>query len=102
MQSFGAVIRNARESRGFLLRQVAVLSKIDKSILSKIEKGCRKPTREHISKLSEVIEIDKEILMIQYLSDKIVSEIVSDECASKALKVAEKKIKIIKAKGILK
>jgi transcriptional regulator with XRE-family HTH domain len=70
---------------------------IDQAILSKIERGDRKPTKENISKLSEILEIDREELMVQFLSEKIAYETVEEDCASRALKVAEKKIKYIKS-----
>ena len=97
METFGQIIRTKREAKGLLLRQVAAQLDIDQAILSKIEKGDRKPTRENISKLAEVLEIDKEKLMIQFLSEKIADEIAGDDCASQALKVAEKKVKFIQA-----
>lgn len=97
METLGHIIRTKREAKGLLLRQVAAQLDIDQAILSKIEKGDRKPTRENICKLAEVLDIDKEKLMIQFLSEKIAYEIAGDDCASQALKVAEKKVKFIKA-----
>jgi len=76
---------------------VAAYLDIDQAILSKIEKGDRNPNKENITKLSEILEIDREELMVQFLSEKIAYEIVEEDCASRALKVAEKKIKYIKS-----
>ena len=97
METLGQIIKSKRESKNLLLRQVAAYLDIDQAILSKIEKGDRKPTKENISKLSEILEIDREELMVQFLSEKIAYEIVGEDCASRALKVAEKKIKYIKS-----
>ncbi len=97
METLGQIIKSKRESKNLLLRQVAAYLDIDQAILSKIEKGDRKPTKENISKLSEILEIDREELMVQFLSEKIAYEIVEEDCASRALKVAEKKIKYIKS-----
>lgn len=97
METLGQILKSKRESKNLLLRQVAAYLDIDQAILSKIEKGDRKPTKENISKLSEILEIDREELMVQFLSEKIAYEIVEEDCASRALKVAEKKIKYIKS-----
>ncbi|MFN5070944.1 MAG: helix-turn-helix domain-containing protein [Cyclobacteriaceae bacterium] len=97
METLGQIIKSKRESKNLLLRQVAAYLDIDQAILSKIEKGDRKPTKDNISKLSEILEIDREELMVQFLSEKIAYEIVEEDCASRALKVAEKKIKYIKS-----
>lgn len=97
METLGQLIKTKRESKGLLLRQVAAYLDIDQAILSKIEKGNRKPTRENIKKLAEILEVDKEQLMVQFLSEKIAYEIADEDCASQALKVAEKKVRYIKA-----
>jgi HTH-type transcriptional regulator, competence development regulator len=97
METLGQLLKAKREAKGLLLRQVAAYLDIDQAILSKIEKGDRKPTKENIGKLSEILTIDKEKLMIQFLSEKIAYEIAGEDCASQALKVAEKKVKYIKA-----
>jgi transcriptional regulator with XRE-family HTH domain len=97
METLGQIIKSKRESKNLLLRQVAAYLDIDQAILSKIEKGDRNPNKENINKLSEILEIDREELMVQFLSEKIAYEIVEEDCASRALKVAEKKIKYIKS-----
>lgn len=97
METIGQIIRAKRESQGLLLRQVAAQIDIDQAILSKIERNERKPTKENIIKLSHVLNLDKEELMIQFMSDKIAYEIADEDCATKVLKVAEKKIRYLKA-----
>lgn len=84
--------RKKRE-KGLLLRHVSIQLDIDIAILSKIERGERKATREQITKLADILEIDKEFLLIQYLSEKIIYEIQDEYLGIQALKVAEKTIK---------
>lgn len=100
METLGQLLRAKREAKGLLLRQVAAHLDIDQAILSKIEKGNRKPSRDNISKLSDILEIDREKLMVQFLSEKIAYEIAEEDCATEALKVAEKKIKYIRASKV--
>ena len=99
METLGHILKTKREAKGLLLRQVAAYLDIDQAILSKIEKGDRKPNKENISKLSEILEIDRENLMVQYLSEKIAFELAEEDCATQALRVAEIKVKYIKAQN---
>jgi HTH-type transcriptional regulator, competence development regulator len=99
METVGHLLKSKREEKGLLLRQVAAFLDIDQAILSKIENGNRKPTKEQIPKLAEILGINKKELMIQFLSEKIAYEIADEDCASQALKVAEEKVKYIKAQN---
>ena len=100
METIGQILRNKRHSLGLLLRQVSAYVDIDQAILSKIERNERKPTKEMLVKLAEILKLDKEELLVQFISDKIAYEIAEEDCASKVLKVAEKKIKYLKSHPI--
>lgn len=93
MDNLGEAIRKLREEKELPLRTVAAFLDIDQAILSKIERNKRKPTKDNLSKLSQILKLDKDELMIQFMSDKIAYEIADQDCATKVLKVAEKKIK---------
>lgn len=93
MKTTGEIIREKREEKQLLLRHVSALLDIDTAILSKIERGERKASREQIEKLSEILELDKEKLIIQFLSEKILYELKDDVLGLQALKVAEQNFK---------
>ncbi len=93
LKTTGELIRDKREKKGLLLRHVSAQLDIDTAILSKIERGERKATRDQITKLADILELDKESLLIQYLSEKILYEIQDEDLGIQALKVAEKTIK---------
>ena len=97
MKTVGQIIRAKRESLGLLLRQVASYLDIDQAILSKIERNERKLTKDNIIKLAEILKLDKEDLLIQFISDRIAYEIANEDCASKVLKVAEQKVRYLKS-----
>jgi cytoskeletal protein RodZ len=97
-KSTGEILREKREEKGLLLRHVSADLDIDTAILSKIERSERKATKEQILKLAEILDLDKDNLLIQYLSEKILYEIKDEELGSKALKVAEQKMKYINNK----
>ena len=94
-KSTGEILREKREEKGLLLRHVSADLDIDTAILSKIERSERKATKEQILKLAEILDLDKDNLLIQYLSEKILYEIKDEALGSKALKVAEQKMKYI-------
>ena len=102
IEKMKTLLKNAREQKGLKTREVAQLLGIDQALISKFETGTRKPTKEQISKLSQLLEIDFETLMIAWLKEKILYEIGDDEFALKALKVAEDEIKYNKAISNLK
>lgn len=92
MDTLGDIIRQQREVKGLPLRIVAGFLNIDQAILSKIERGQRKASKEQVSKLAEYFNIDREQLLVAWLSDKIVYELNNNEnLAIQALKVAEQK-----------
>ncbi|HRZ75248.1 MAG TPA: helix-turn-helix transcriptional regulator [Flavobacterium sp.] len=96
MKTIGEIIRGHREEKGMLLRQLAALLEIDSAILSKIERGERKATKEQIIKIADILGIKQNDMLIQYLSEKIAYEIADEETAKQVLKVAEKKVDYIK------
>ena len=95
MDSFGNTIRKLRENNKLPLRTVAAFLDIDQAILSKIERGQRKSTREQVVKLAEYFKVKENDLLIAWLSDKLVYEIEDEDIALKALLVAEEKVKYI-------
>jgi predicted nucleotidyltransferase len=92
MEKLGEIIRKLRVDRNLPLRTVAAYLDIDQAILSKIERGQRKPGRELVSKLAVYFEVNKNELLVAWLSDKLVYEVADEELALQALQVAEEKI----------
>lgn len=66
-------------------------------MISKFESGTRKPTKEQVIKLAELLEIDYETLIIAWLKEKILNEIENEEFALKALAVVEQELKYKKS-----
>jgi Fic family protein/DNA-binding XRE family transcriptional regulator len=88
------LLKTARENKNLKTREVAQLLGIDQALISKFENGKRNPTRDQIAKLSTILEIDFETLMVAWLKEKILYEIGDDEnFGLKALMVAEKEMK---------
>ncbi|HLG03495.1 MAG TPA: helix-turn-helix domain-containing protein [Bacteroidia bacterium] len=107
MDHVGRTFRKLREAKALPLRTVAGFLNIDQAILSKIERGQRKPTREQVIKLAAYFKVKKKDLLVAWLSDKLVYEVAGEQMAMEALQVAEEKIafaafKKIDRKKILK
>jgi transcriptional regulator with XRE-family HTH domain len=100
LKSIGEIIRELREQKSLLLRQVAAEIEIDQALLSKIERNERMPTRDQIKRFAKFFGKDENELLVAFLSDKLVYEVRDEEVALKAMQVAEKKINyIIKSKN---
>jgi len=98
-KTIGTILRELRETKGLLLREVGAELALDPTILSKIERGERLPTRGQVKALSNFYKEQKNQVIIAWLSDKLVYEIQDEELGLDAMKVAEEKIKYGKNQG---
>ena len=97
-ETIGEKLRQLREQNELPLRKVAAMLDIDVAILSKMERGERKITKEVVLKLADIYKYHADDLLILFLSDRIMYEIQDEELGEKALKLAEKRVKYLKAK----
>lgn len=95
MDSLGDTIRKLREDKELPLRTVAAFLDIDQAILSKIERGQRKPSRGQVVKLAEYFKVNENDLLVAWLSDKVVYELEDEDVALQALQMAEEKVAYI-------
>lgn len=95
-ETIGEKLRHIREEKELPLRKVAVLLDIDVAILSKMERGERKITKEVVLKLADIYEYNTDELLVSFLSDKILYEIQDEDLGIEALKVAVERAKYIK------
>lgn len=98
MKSLGEKLRELRESRGLLLREVAAKLEVDPSLLSKIERGDKRATREQVVQMARMYKADENELMVSYLSERVIYQVEDEDLAIEALKVAEEMIKYKKSK----
>ncbi|MCE2769306.1 MAG: helix-turn-helix domain-containing protein [Saprospiraceae bacterium] len=96
-ETIGEKLRHIREEKELPLRKVAALLDIDVAILSKMERGERRITKEVVLKLANIYDYNADDLLVSFLSDKILYEIQDEDLGIEALKVAEEKAKYIKA-----
>ena len=96
MKLFGEILKLKREEQNLLLREVSALTSIDQSIISKFEKGERKPSREQVLKLAEIYNLPQDELIISWQSDKVAYNLIEESDAEEILRVAESKLKYLK------
>lgn len=92
MDSLGKTIRKLRLENDLPLRTVAAYLDIDQAILSKIERGQRNASREQVIKLAGFFKVNKNELLVFWLSDKLMFEVADEELAIEALQLAEEKV----------
>jgi len=85
-------LRELRSEKGLLLREVGAELSIDPTILSKIERNERMPTREQVKVLADFYREQKNEVIIAWLSDKLVNEVQDEDLALQAIQVAEEKV----------
>jgi photosystem II DI subunit (Q(B)) len=99
-ESFGEHIRKLREHNGLPLRKVAAALDIDPSTLSKIERGERSANKDMLNPLATLFHEKENELGLILLSDKVAYDLLEEDNPNEILKVAEEKIKFLKAKNI--
>lgn len=96
--SLGEYLRSVREQSNMTLKEVSNSIGIDISLLAKIERSERKPTKDFIRKISSLFVLDENHLKIEYLSDQIAYKILEENADITVLKIAESKIEYLKKK----
>lgn len=92
MSKFGELIREKREEKGLLLREVAYHLQMDTALLSKIERGERNAQEKHLPVLADILELNLKEIKTLWLADKIYQIVEEDENALDALSVVEEEI----------
>jgi transcriptional regulator with XRE-family HTH domain len=93
LKTIGTTLRELREGKGLLLREVGAKLSLDPTILSKIEQDKRMPTKEQVKSLANFYKDQKNEVIIAWLSDKLYYEVQDEDLALQAMQVAEEKIK---------
>lgn len=90
-------IKQLREERQMPQRKFAAALEIDTATYCKIEKGERRAKCEQVVVIADLLQTDKEELLVLWLADQI-TVVVADEkkIADKALKIAKENIEVSK------
>jgi transcriptional regulator with XRE-family HTH domain len=96
IKSFGEHLRGLRENQSLTLKKVAEQIGIDTSLLAKIERNERQPTKQIIKQVAGFFKCNEQELLNKFLSDQIAYKIMDEEADIEILKVAEEKVKYLK------
>lgn len=88
---FGKKIKELRENKGLLQRQLSAQLDIDTPLYSKFERGERLPKREQISFIANILNSDEIELRTLWLADKVIRTLDDErEICYNAIKVVHK------------
>lgn len=85
MKELGDILRQLREGKGLLLRQVAADLDMDTALLSKIERGERSPKKEQLIKAANTFGIPPRDLLVIWLAERVAQLLENEPLALEAL-----------------
>ena len=94
----GQKLRELREAKGLVQRQVAAELEVDTAYVSKIESNEKPVSRQHLKKLSVLLGISEDELLTLWLADKLYDIAKEEEVGLKAIEAAEVELKTHKRK----
>jgi len=97
--TIGSRIKNLRESKSILQRELASQLRISEGYLSKIESNQKPIKREHLEILSNILDASSEELESLWLAQKIIHLLYEEEQALSAIKLAEAEIEYKRSKN---
>jgi transcriptional regulator with XRE-family HTH domain len=89
----GEKLKELREAKGLLQRQVAADLQVDTAYISKMEHNEKPVSRNHLKKLSTLYNISENDLLLIWLADKILQLVENEKLSAQALEMALNKVK---------
>ncbi len=89
----GEKLKELRENKGLVQRQVAAVLEVDTAYISKMESNEKPVSRQHLKKLSGLLGIDEEELLTLWLADKVYDVVKDETPGLKVLSIVATEIK---------
>ncbi len=89
---FSDKIRQLREEKQLLQRQVSAFLEMDNALYCKIERGDRPVKREQVLLLAKIYNFDESELLKLWLADKVYSIVAEEGNASEVLSIVNESI----------
>jgi transcriptional regulator with XRE-family HTH domain len=89
----GEKLKELREAKGLLQRQVAAELDVDTAYISKMENNDKPVSKSNLSKLALLYGVSEKELYTLWLADKVYDVVKDQDVALKAMEVAEEEIK---------
>lgn len=89
----GEKLKELREAKGLVQRQVAADLQVDTAYISKMEHNEKPVSRIHLKKLSKLYSVAENDLLPIWLADKVLQLVENEKFSVEALEMALKKVK---------
>lgn len=89
----GQKLRELRELKGLLLRQVAAELEVDTAYISKMERGEKNIKKEFVIQLATLYEFNKDELISLWLADKVYDILKDEKNALDAIEIVKQELK---------
>lgn len=89
----GEKLRELREAKGLVQRQVAADLQMDTAYISKMEHNEKPVSRNHLKKLSKLYNVSENDLLPIWLADKVLQLVENEKFSVQALEMALNKVK---------
>ncbi|RZM24958.1 MAG: XRE family transcriptional regulator [Pedobacter sp.] len=93
---FSQRVKQLREEKGLLQRQLAASLEMDTPMFSKIERGERMAKREQVLVLAKLFRVPSEELLTLWLAGKVYRMVKDEDVALKAIEVVDEEMKMKK------
>ena len=94
----GLRLKELREAKGLLQREIAAKLEVDTAYISKVENDEKRLSKAHLSILSKLLGVAERELINIWLADKVMSFIEKDENGEQAIMLVLAYIKLKKKK----
>ncbi len=89
----GEKLKELREAKGLVQRQVAADLQVDTAYISKMEHNEKPVSRIHLKKLSKLYSVAENDLLPIWLADKVLQLVENEKFSVEALEMALNKVK---------
>ena len=89
----GEKLKELREAKGLVQRQVAADLQVDTAYISKMEHNEKPVSRNHLKKLSKLYSVAENDLLPIWLADKVLQMVENEKFSVEALEMALNKVK---------
>jgi transcriptional regulator with XRE-family HTH domain len=98
MPTFGHFLRTEREKRNLTQSQFGEKIGLNTSAISRIENESQRFSKSKLKALSELFQIEEQVIKDLYFADKFAREAFQYSCSETIFSVAEQNVKYIKQK----
>ncbi len=88
----GQKLKQLRESKGLVLRQVAAVLNVDTAYVCKMEKNDKPVSKSHLKALSKIYELPESELIPYWLGEKVLHILEGNEHSVEALNLVLRSI----------